>query len=203
MSPQIARRMKTGGAVRNFNGFDDPTAHNLWVLEQQAQAEPYGDHEALQRLLEHVISVVDMLPVPVKQLIPMGHCFIGNLHWGKPQPWCHAHWRSITADLRVGLDRVEAERECLQADPVALANRKQGVGEQILEACRALRAEGHDVEIARRIQRLGAGTEMGGDARELERMFSSKRVGDWEAHEREIYRRIAHIEAIADRFHHR
>ena len=44
---------------------------------------------------------------------------------------------------------------------------------------------------------------MGGDARELERLFSRKRVADWTAHKHEIHRRIAHIEIIARRFHHR
>lgn len=48
-----------------------------------------------------------------------------------------------------------------------------------------------------------AGAEMGGDARELERLFSRKRLADWTAHEQEIHRRIAHIEIIARRFHHR
>jgi hypothetical protein len=94
-------------------------------------------------------------------------------------------------------------RRRLLADPVGLTDRKQSVGKQILEACRALRTEGHDVAIARGIQRLGAGTEMAGDARELERLFSRKRVADWAAHEQEIHRRIAHIEIIARRFHHR
>lgn len=63
--------------MREFNGFDDPTSHNLWVLERQAEAEPYGDHEAPQRFLEHLITVVKMLPTPVRNLFPMGNCFIG------------------------------------------------------------------------------------------------------------------------------
>ena len=189
--------------MRELNGFDDPTSHNLWVLERQAEAEPYGDYETLQRFLEHVITVVKMLPTPVRNLFPMGNCFIGDLHWKKPPAWCHEHWRSIAADIIVGLDRVQTERERLLADSVGLADRKQSAGEKILEACRELRARGHDVTIARRIQRLGAGTGMDGDARELERLFSRKRVADWTAHEQEINRRIAHIEIIARRFHHR
>jgi hypothetical protein len=189
--------------MRDFKGFDEPTSHNLRVLEHQARAEPHGDYESLQRLLEHVISVVNMLPKSVGNLFPMGNCFIGDLHWEKPAAWCHEQWRSITADLNVGLDRVEVERDRLLADPVALADRKRSKGEQILEECRALQAQGHDVAIARRIQRLGAGTEMGGDAHELERLFSRKRVADLSAHEDEIHRRIAHIEHIAHRYHHR
>ena len=189
--------------MRNFDGFDEPTAHNLWVLEQQAEAQPYGDHEALQNLLVHVIMVVRMLPAPVGDLFPMSNCFIRDRHWNKPPAWCHDHWRSITADINIGLDRVQAERDRLLADRVALADRKRTVGEQVLEACRDLRTQGNDVAIARRIQRLGAGTEMGGDARELERLFSRKRVADWTAHKHEIHRRIAHIEIIARRFHHR
>lgn len=189
--------------MRECNGFDDATTHNLWVLEQQAQAEPYGDYEALQSLLVHVITVVKMLPASIGDLFPMNNCYIGDRHWKKPPAWCHEHWRSITADINVGLDRVQAARDRLLADPVGLADRKQSVGEQILEACRELHTQGHDVAIARRIQCLGAGTEMGGDARELERLFSRKRVADWTAHEHEIDRRIAHIEIIARRFHHR
>ncbi|WP_036140883.1 hypothetical protein [Luteibacter sp. 9135] len=189
--------------MREFRGFDDPTSHNLLVLERQAESEPYGDHEALQKLLEHLITVVEMLPKPVRDLFPLGNCLIGDIHWNKSPAWCHEHWRSITADIRMGLDRVEAERDRLLSDPVGLADRRQSVGEQILQACRELRTRGHDVEIARRIQRLGAGTEMGGDARELERLFSRKRVADLGVHENEIHRRIAHIEHIAHRYHHR
>jgi hypothetical protein len=141
-----------------------------------------------------------MLPSNVRKLVTTSQCYIGNTHWGQPDAWCQDQWRAISRELAQGLDRVETQRDKLLLDP-ALSDRDETAGEKILAACRQLRERGHDLAVARRIQWLGAGSEMAGDARELERLFKLKRKT--RMHDIEIARRIAHIEIIAKSFHHR
>lgn len=188
--------------MRDFSGFEPVTGHNLSMLELQSEAAAFGNYENLQILIGHVVGLADMLPANIRKLVTTGHCYIGSSHWGKPDAWCHDQWRAIAKELAQGLDRVEVQREKLLSEPET-TEREETAGEKILVACRQLRERGSDPAIARIIQMLAAGSEMVGDAVELERLFKLKRVRDVRAHDAEISRRITHIEIIAKSFHHR
>lgn len=187
---------------RPFEGFDDPTTHNLRVLEHRSQQEPYGHAEDMQTMLVHVIGTHGMLPKPLCVLIPIGRCYMGDRHYEMTQERQHQEWRGINDDLRAGLDRVMAEQARLLADPAALADRPETQGERILGLCAQLKFAGWDVGLARQLQKAGSGSEVVSDAKKLEALFSRRNFPDSDAHEREISGVIARIKTIAQRLHH-
>jgi hypothetical protein len=89
---------------RSFDGFDDPTVHNLRVLEHHAGQAPLQDAESMQSLLESVLGAHKMLPTPLRHLIGVHACLIGDRHMRMRPERLHELWEAITADLRVGLD---------------------------------------------------------------------------------------------------
>lgn len=188
---------------RSFEGFDGPTTHNLRVLEHQSQQQPYGYAEEMQQMLVHVIGTHELLPKPLQELIRINRCYIGDRHFDMTPEQQHQWWRAINGDLRDGLDRVLAEQARLVADPTGLADRPETQGEKLLSLCDKLKFAGWDIGLARQLQRAGAGTEVAGDAKKLEALFSWRNFPDIDAHEREISNLIARIKEIAQRLHHR
>jgi hypothetical protein len=187
--------------MRDFSGFDGVTGHQLSLLEQQSNTEAFGGPKQLQVMVGHVIDLVRMLPRELQRLIPTHRCTIGATHWDQPDAWCHEVWRGITADLRTGLDQVEARRLELLASPETLTDRPATIGEQVLALCREGKDRGFDAGLARQIEHLAAGHELGGDARELARLLTLTRRTS--AHSAEVYRRIRRIEAAAQQLHYR
>lgn len=188
---------------RSFEGFDVPTTENLRTLERRSQQKPYGDAEDMQQMLMHVIGIHEVLPKPMQALIRVNRCYIGDRHFDMTQEQQHAWWKEINSDLCVGLDRVIAEQDRLVLDPAALADRPETQGERILDLCTQLKFAGWDVGLVRQLQRAGAGSEVMGDAKRLEALFSRRNIPDIDAHEHEIGELIARIKEIAHRLHHR
>jgi len=188
---------------RSFEGFEDPTAHNLRVLEHRSQQVPYGGAEDMQQMLMHVIGTHGLLPKPLRTLIPISRCYTGDTHYRMSQERRQQLWRDINDDLRKGLDRVMAEHARLVANPSELDDRPETQGERVLDLCEKLRFSGWDVELAQQLQRVGAGSEVAGHAKQLEALFRRRNFPDVDAHEREISDLIARIKMIAQRLHHR
>ena len=187
---------------RPFEGFDDPTTHNLRTLEHRSQQDPYGHAEDMQEMLVHVIGTHDMLPKPLRALIPISRCYMGDRHFQMTQERQHQEWQDINGDLRAGLDRVIVEQAGLVADPTGMADRPETQGERILSLCAKLKVAGWDVELAKELQRAGAGSEVAGNAKQLEALFRRRNFADVDAHEREISGLITRIKTIAQRLHH-
>jgi hypothetical protein len=97
---------------------------------------------------------------------------------------------------------VEGQAELLTG-PHALADRPVTLGEQILGALATFGHEDRSVDFAKQLQQEGASSEVAGEARKLERLFSHSGIPDAHAHESEIRRTLARIEMIAQRLHHR
>jgi hypothetical protein len=188
---------------RSFEGFDVPTTENLRTLERRSQQKPDGDAEALQQMLMLIIGIHEVLPKPMQALIKINRCYIGDRHFDMTQEQQHQSWHEINDDLSAGLDRVVAEQDRLLADPAALADRPETQGERVLGLCAQLKFAGWDVGLAKQLQRAGAGSEVVGDAKKLEALFSRRNIPDIDAHEREISDLIGRIKEIAHRLHHR
>jgi hypothetical protein len=187
--------------MRDFSAFDPIVYQQLWLLEQQADTVPMGGADQLQVMAEHVAMLVAMLPPSLRDLVPTHACAVGFACATHSEAACHTAWRHITADLRMGLDRIEAARASLLATADALAERPVTVGEHVLALCRQGHRTGFDVALAQRIEHLGAGDGLAGEARELGRALARKRRTA--AHEADLKRRVGRIEAQARLLHHR
>lgn len=90
----------------SFEGFDDATASNLNTLAHHARQAPQRDAESVQLLIESVVGIHRKLPRPIRSMISLHECNVGDRHMRmRPQQLAQL-WEAITAELRAGLDRV-------------------------------------------------------------------------------------------------
>ncbi|KZC41042.1 hypothetical protein RHOFW510R12_14800 [Rhodanobacter sp. FW510-R12] len=184
---------------RDFKFADETTATNLRFLAHCSGQEPYGDHRALDSFLVGVIQTHEMLPETLKRLIPISWCYTNGTHWNMSPERQQELWHRITADLRTGIERVEAEGPSI--DSSALADRKETKGERILALVKELKEKGEDEHLVKRLAFEGAGSEVALDAKALQKLFAKKRVPDMAQYNAEIARLVDHIERIAKRLH--
>lgn len=182
-----------------FKFADEATAANLRFLAHCSEQEPYGDHRALDSFLVGIIQTHEMLPEALRRMVPIGACFTHGTHWDMSPERQRELWGRITADLRKGIERVEAEDS--KVDTTALSDRKETKGERILALIKQLKECGDDEGIARRLAFEGAGSDVAWDAKQLQRLFAKKRIPNVDQHRAEINRLIDHIERVAHRLH--
>jgi hypothetical protein len=116
----------------SFEGFDDATVSNLDALVHHARQAPQRDAESVQLLIKSVVGIHRMLPQPIRSIISLHECNVGDRHMRvKPEQLARL-WEAITVELRAGLVRVIESRADLLADEQGLAGRGTTQGEKIL-----------------------------------------------------------------------
>ena len=185
---------------RSFDIDDTAVASHLDFLHGLSQHASPRDRASLHQLLVEIIQVHQELPQPIRGLIPIGHCILGDTLWEATAAERDTAWSHIKTDLNEGLDLVVARLS--EMDPADL-KRYETVGERVLKVCAELRGRGNDLALAHRLVSLGAGSDVASDARQLVTLFGKKHVRNRTAHDQEVSRLLAHIEALAQHLHRR
>jgi hypothetical protein len=185
----------------SFEGFDDATASNLDTLAHHARQAPQQDAESVQLLIESIVGIHRMLPQPIRSMISVHECHVGDRHMRMKPEQLVRLWEAITAELRDGLDRVIESRAELLADERGLADRRTTQGEKILATLDEFGTNEWSAEFARRLEHEGLGSGVAGEARRLQKLFGKKNIPDFDAHKREIHRTLDRIKRIADGLH--
>ena len=188
--------------IRMYEQFDDVTSHNLRRLDHLSRQTYTVSRNQLDDFLIAVIQTHRLLPSPIQKKIAMYRCFTLGRHDGMDQIERDQLWLSICKDLTKGLDSV-IQDESLHIVYEAGVDRLTTLGEKILALCDDYETAYDVSPVLAKMAQLGVGTDVARDAKELQRLFSKKRVADAGRHDADIRRCLAHIKIVAHGLHHK